>query len=321
MRLLLVEDDPMIGASVQNGLRQEAWSVDWVRTGEAAELALSNGVYELLLLDLGLPGKSGLELLTRLRKRGDALPVLVITARDSVADRVKGLDAGADDYLPKPFEPRELVARIHNILRRSGDDASMREIKPIKGIEVDPSRREVKLDHAVLDLTTMEYELLILFMQYPNKTFTRNELMNRLRGIDAELFDDGDEIDHVSLGFRHLGGRDDLHRAAILQEPATVAQIHLLREVIHRPPLRMAGLEDRVRHHALREQGVEGLDGFGGQMAGGMHRAGEKAGIQEVQDRVLNPANILVHGKPAGDFAAIERRAIGLTGEAEEIPA
>ena len=105
----------------------------------------------------------------------------MLTAHAEVTDRIVGLELGADDYLPKPFEPRELVARIHNILRRSSDDNTVREIKPVNGLDVDVSRREVKLDGSVLDLTTMEYELLILFMQFPNKTFTRDELMNRLR--------------------------------------------------------------------------------------------------------------------------------------------
>ena len=108
MRLLLVEDDPMIGAGVQRGLKQEGHTVDWVRDGAAAELAVADGVYEVILLDLGLPRKSGLELLAGLRRKGVATPVLVITARDSVADRVKGLDAGADDYLVKPFSLIEL---------------------------------------------------------------------------------------------------------------------------------------------------------------------------------------------------------------------
>jgi DNA-binding response OmpR family regulator len=128
----------------------------------------------------------------------------MLTAHAEVTDRIVGLELGADDYLPKPFEPRELVARIHNILRRSGDDGAMREIRPVNGIEVDPARREVKLDDAVLDLTTMEYELLVLFMQYPNKTFTRDELMNRLRGIDAELFSRA--VDTLVSRLRHKLG-------------------------------------------------------------------------------------------------------------------
>ncbi len=118
MRLLLVEDDPMIGASVQKGLRQDGFAVDWVRDGHAAELAIANEVYDLLLLDLGLPKKSGLDVLQAMRRRGNATPVLVLTARDAVADRVKGLDTGADDYLVKPFDLDELAARIRALLRR-----------------------------------------------------------------------------------------------------------------------------------------------------------------------------------------------------------
>jgi two-component system response regulator QseB len=118
MRLLLVEDDPMIGASVQRGLKQDGYTVDWVRDGIAAELALSSEVHELILLDLGLLRKSGLELLAGWRRKGVSLPVLVITARDSVADRVKGLDVGADDYLVKPFDLDELSARWRSTRRR-----------------------------------------------------------------------------------------------------------------------------------------------------------------------------------------------------------
>lgn len=123
MRLLLVEDDSMIGASVQKGLRQDGFVVDWVRDGHAAELAAANGVYSLILLDLGLPKKDGLDVLATLRKRGDATPVLVLTARDAITDRVKGLDSGADDYLVKPFDLDELAARIRALLRRQAGRA------------------------------------------------------------------------------------------------------------------------------------------------------------------------------------------------------
>src|SRR4249920_2358330 len=104
MRLLLAEDDPMIGESVRRALSQEGFAVDWVRDGRAAELALAENVHELVLLDLGLPRKEGLDVLAAMRRKGDTRPVLVLTARDAVADRVGGLDAGADDYLVKPFE-------------------------------------------------------------------------------------------------------------------------------------------------------------------------------------------------------------------------
>src|SRR3974390_1019285 len=104
MRILLVEDDSMIGESVRKGLRHDGFSVDWVQDGHAAEIAVDNGVYDLMLLDLGLPKRSGLETLKGLRARGHRLPVLIVTARDAVADRVRGLDEGADDYLVKPFD-------------------------------------------------------------------------------------------------------------------------------------------------------------------------------------------------------------------------
>src|SRR5574342_1166524 len=103
MRLLLVEDDPMIGEGVRKGLRQDGFTVDWVRDGPAAELAAANDVYDLIVLDLGLPRKDGLDVLAALRRKGNSVPVLILTARDAVADRIKGLDAGADDYVLKPF--------------------------------------------------------------------------------------------------------------------------------------------------------------------------------------------------------------------------
>ena len=112
----------------------------------------------------------------------------MLTAKAQLDDVISGLELGADDYLPKPFEPRELVARIHNILRRSSDDHSVRDIKPINGLEVEVSRREVKLDGEILDLTTMEYQLLDLFASNPGRTYTRDEILNELRGIDAQLF-------------------------------------------------------------------------------------------------------------------------------------
>nr|HNI24697.1 response regulator [Plasticicumulans sp.] len=120
MRLLLVEDDRMIGRSVEQGLKLEGYAVDWVLDGLSAEAALAETDYELVLLDLGLPRKDGLAVLTSLRKAGNAVPVLILTARDAVSDRVRGLDAGADDYLVKPFELDELAARIRALARRRG---------------------------------------------------------------------------------------------------------------------------------------------------------------------------------------------------------
>src|SRR5215207_306854 len=124
MRLLLAEDDAMIGEAVRAGLRRQGFAVDWVRDGVAAEQALAAAPYEACVLDLGLPRKEGLAVLRALRNRGAALPVLVLTARDAVTDRVEGLDAGADDYLIKPFDFAELVARLRAIMRRNSGRAT-----------------------------------------------------------------------------------------------------------------------------------------------------------------------------------------------------
>lgn len=124
MRVLLVEDDPMIGSAVQAALKDASYAADWVKDGSAALSALAAQHYDLVLLDLGLPGRDGLDVLRALRSRESALPVLVVTARDAVDDRVAGLDAGADDYILKPFEISELLARMRAVLRRHGGVAT-----------------------------------------------------------------------------------------------------------------------------------------------------------------------------------------------------
>ena len=202
MRLLLVEDDPMIGASVQSGLRQDAYTVDWVRDGAAAELAIANGVYELLLLDLGLPGKSGLELLAGLRKKGVAMPVLVITARDSVADRVKGLDAGADDYLVKPFDLDELSARIRALKRRQAGRASpVIEHGPLS---LNPATHEVALNGSPVNLSGREFTLLHALLEQPGVPLSRAQLEERIYGWDEEIESNAVEVYIHSLR-RKLG--------------------------------------------------------------------------------------------------------------------
>ena len=185
MRLLLVEDDPMIGASVQNGLRQDGHSVDWVRDGAAAELAIANGVHEMVLLDLGLPRKSGLELLASLRRKGVTMPVLVITARESVADRVKGLDAGADDYLVKPFDLDELSARIRALMRRHGGRASpVIEHGPLR---LDPATHEFFLNGVPVALSGREFSLLHALMEQPGVPLSRAQLEERIYGWNEEI--------------------------------------------------------------------------------------------------------------------------------------
>lgn len=202
MRLLLVEDDPMIGDGVQRGLRQEGHTVDWVRDGAAAALAIAEGVHEMLLLDLGLPRLSGLDLLADLRRQGVELPVLVITARDAVADRVKGLDAGADDYLVKPFDLDELSARIRALMRRRGGRAS--PLIEHGALMLDPATRAVTLEGHPVSLSGREFALLRALLERPGMPLSRAQLEERLYGWGEEVESNAVEVHIYSLR-RKLG--------------------------------------------------------------------------------------------------------------------
>ena len=185
MRILLVEDDTMIGKSVQTGLKQENYAVDWVRDGVAAELSLGNDTYDLLLLDLGLPRKSGLDVLKSLRAKKNAIPVLILTARDAVADRVKGLDAGADDYLVKPFDLDELSARIRALSRRQAGRAEpVIEHGPIK---VNPVSHEVRLNDTLVNLSAREFALLVALLEHPGIPLSRSRLEESIYGWGEEV--------------------------------------------------------------------------------------------------------------------------------------
>jgi two-component system response regulator QseB len=185
MRILLVEDDTMIGKSVQIALKQEGYTVDWVRDGVAAELSLANGVYELLLLDLGLPRKSGLEILNSLRAKKNPIPVLILTARDAVADRVKGLDAGADDYLVKPFDLDELSARIRALVRRQAGRAE--PLIEHGALKVNPASREVHLNGAPVSLSAREYALLAVLLEHRGIPLSRSRLEESVYGWGEEV--------------------------------------------------------------------------------------------------------------------------------------
>ena len=185
MRILLVEDDTMIGKSVQLGLKREGYAVDWVRDGVAAELSLAHGTYDFLLLDLGLPRKSGLEVLAGLRAKKNSIPVLILTARDAVADRVKGLDAGADDYLVKPFDLDELSARIRALLRRRGGRA-----EPLIGhgeLTVNPVSHQVSLRGEPITLSSREYALLLALLERPGVPLSRSQLEESIYGWGEEV--------------------------------------------------------------------------------------------------------------------------------------
>ena len=202
MRLLLVEDDRMIGESVKAGLRQDAFAVDWVRDAEAADLALAAGPYALVLLDLGLPGRSGLQWLRQLRSRGQALPVLILTARDAVSDRVAGLDSGADDYLVKPFDLAELAARIRALLRRQAGRAapSLRH----GDVALDPVTREATLKGKPVSLSSREFALLSALMERPAAVLSRAQLEERLYGWGEEVESNAVEV-HIHHLRRKLG--------------------------------------------------------------------------------------------------------------------
>lgn len=180
MRILLIEDDRMIGASLVAGLRDDGYAVDWVLDGVSAAIALRDSAaeYALALLDWGLPGQDGLSVLKALRGAGNALPVLMITARDALDDRVAGLDCGADDYLVKPFELAELKARIRSLLRRR---ASRAEPELIHGdLALNPVTRSVRLREATVSLSAREFALLHALLERPGAVLSRAQLEERI---------------------------------------------------------------------------------------------------------------------------------------------
>lgn len=185
MRILLIEDDAMIGESLRTALRRHAMAVDWVRDGHAAEAALASERFDAVLLDLGLPGRDGIAVLRTLRGRGDATPVVVLTARDTLADKVGGLDAGADDYLVKPFELDELLARLRAVGRRAAGRAAPR--LEVGDIVLDPGTRQVSRGGVPVVLSAREFALLEALMQRPGAILSRAQLEDRLYGWGEEL--------------------------------------------------------------------------------------------------------------------------------------
>jgi two-component system OmpR family response regulator len=178
VRLLLVEDDAMIGESVLQVLRAEHYAVDWVRDGNMAEEALRTESYDLVLLDLGLPRRSGLEVLRALRARRNVVPVLVATARDAIGDRIAGLDAGADDYVVKPFDIDELLARIRALLRRSAGRAE--PAFEHRGVSLNPATREATLHGQPVSLSAREWAVLEALLARPGVVLSRTQLEEKL---------------------------------------------------------------------------------------------------------------------------------------------
>ena len=185
MRVLLIEDDRMIGAAVVQALKDAAYAVDWVTDGGTAMHAAENEAYELALLDLGLPIADGREVLRQLRARGRRLPVIIVTARDGVDDRIDGLDLGADDYLVKPFEIRELLARMRAVLRREGS-GSLALLTNGK-LSLDPATREASLLGQKSSLTAREFALLQALLARPGTILSRSELERQIYGWNEEV--------------------------------------------------------------------------------------------------------------------------------------
>lgn len=197
MRLLLIEDDVALGEGILQALIREGYTVDWVKDGASALHALLSEVFDLAILDLGLPKVDGLTVLRRLRESGSALPILILTARDATEDRIAGLDAGADDYLIKPFDLSELKARLRALLRRSAGRA--RVMIEHAGIRLDPTTQQVTYNNDPVPLTPKEYQLLYELLSPPGRVMTRERLIQLLYGWNEEA-----ESNTLEVHIHHL---------------------------------------------------------------------------------------------------------------------
>ena len=192
MRILLVEDDLMIGEPLLDILRAEGYAVDWVRDGDLADAALQSQSYDLVLLDLGLPKRDGMAVLRALRGRKQRLPVLIATARDAVEQRIAGLDAGADDYVLKPFELDELLARIRALLRRASGRAE--PVYEHMGVSLDPATHEALVDGKAVNLSAREWAVLEALLARPGMVLSRQQLEDKLYGWGDEVSSNAVEV-------------------------------------------------------------------------------------------------------------------------------
>ncbi len=204
MRLLLIEDDRMIATDLKQALGRAGYSVDWAEDGVAGQEALAQGGYTAALLDLGLPRRSGLELLAAARQRGDATPILILTARDGVEDRVAGLDLGADDYLQKPFEFQELLARLRAVVRRR--DGHAQSLIGGGELQLDLARREALHRGERLPLSAREFALLHALLERPGAVLSREQLEQRIYGWGEEVSSNAVEV--IIHGLRKRLGSD-----------------------------------------------------------------------------------------------------------------
>jgi two-component system response regulator QseB len=202
MRVLLVEDDTLLGDGIHNGLVQQGSAVDWVKNGEAAELALQSNRYDTMILDLNIPQGDGLTVLQNLRDRGDTMPVLILTARDTIADRVRGLDSGADDYMTKPFDLAELDARLRALIRRSKGRA-VPELRH-GDLVIDLASLSVTRDNEVIPLSRREFALLHILLDNAGKVLSRERLEESLYAWKDEVESNAVEV-HIHRIRKKLG--------------------------------------------------------------------------------------------------------------------
>jgi two-component system response regulator QseB len=202
MRVLLIEDDAMIGKAVRQGLSHAGFVVDWVTDGRAAELSLNNGVYDLAVLDLGLPKKDGMAILATLRGMGNSMPVLIASARDTVRDRIAGLEAGADDYVLKPFDLDELVARVRALMRRHAGSGT--PLLKCGNLMLDPVRKVVTQAGDAVELSAKEFAVLEALMQRPGAVLSRQALEESVYGWSEEVASNAIEV-HLHHLRRKLG--------------------------------------------------------------------------------------------------------------------
>lgn len=204
MRILLIEDDPMLGKALARALTDAAMTVDWVRDGKVGSEAMALQDHALILLDLGLPGLDGLSILAKARRSGNQTPVLVITARDGLDDRIRGLDLGADDYLVKPFEIRELLARIRAVLRRHSGQAD--SIVRCGGIELDTASHELSFGGTKQMLSAREFAVMNALLERPGTILSRAQIEDKIYGWGAEV--ESNAIDVLIHYIRRKFGKD-----------------------------------------------------------------------------------------------------------------
>ncbi len=185
MRLLLVEDDELLGDAIKTGLTQFDYVVDWLKDGESARAAVRTESFELIILDLGLPRLSGLGFLQAIRQDGNSTPVIILTARDSVEDRIKGLDSGADDYMTKPFDLNELSARVRALVRRSQGRAD--SAIQYRNIIVDPAAHSVYVDNVLVNVPRREFSLLQKLLENRGQVLSREQLMQSIYGWEEDV--------------------------------------------------------------------------------------------------------------------------------------